>query len=265
MTSTATTALVGWWTADGGPTSAVSLTVNNPWVTSGTIASDCFTDDVDKCTLATTCVGSRLVYQDGSFEDCDDDSRCTSFKIFHSSPSAGPSATNYACRQQWLARTVWVESPVYITTTSTDSSDQDTSSASTPSASAPSSDGSLSDPTSTSSPKPAKSSLSGGAIAGIVVGIVAVVALFIAGALLFRRKRGFNKVAALPSPELPGHSASELTGHDTSELPAGNHVSELPPMGYADRGPYEAPSAGKLEEGVARKGFPIREHRSELE
>lgn len=50
--------------------SATSLTANNPWVTAGTIAGDCSTTDVDKCTkLATNCIGTKIFYRDGSIDD----------------------------------------------------------------------------------------------------------------------------------------------------------------------------------------------------
>ncbi|KAK4864138.1 hypothetical protein LT330_010168 [Penicillium expansum] len=206
---------------------------------SGTFA-DCL--PASSTALATACESNVLQYDNGGDNTCISTASCITMTIAETSPLGTPIASRYMCGEYWFYDTIYRVLPTSTTATVTSSEATTTSiSKSTPSINAPAR---------APSTASGSSSLSGGAIAGIVIGGIAAVALLAAfflrkkiAACFGDRKEEIYEAPYAPAPTKPG-GLYEIGSSGSQTVPPNNEVYEIGSSGPKEHdGLNEADSA----------------------
>ncbi|KAJ5138415.1 uncharacterized protein N7515_003263 [Penicillium bovifimosum] len=228
---------IGWYIASA--PEAITCAVGT-WTTSGKYGDCRQTATYD---IATSCYRGNSVVRGTKTVACAPDKSCDFFRVFSTVGQDGLYAVSrYGCFNNWAANSIYRTLPAeYLatTTTGTDSSPTDSASITSPaSSSTTTSTNESSTPTGTggtASSSSSNSGLSGGAIAGIVVGCVAA-GVILALLVVFRRKLfacfGYTKAPGENSYSwapvyVPPQTQSTSQSQQMSELSA-QQVHELP-------------------------------------
>ncbi|OQD86681.1 hypothetical protein PENANT_c007G01303 [Penicillium antarcticum] len=192
MTSTATNFQGCYPVTDGATTTSSCLSCPTPqsFVQSGTFA-DCLPPS--STALATTCYDNTIAYANGGSHTCGGSASCLTLTIAQTSPMDSAIATRFMCANDWdygTTGTLYRDLVVSATTTGVSSTTSSSTATTVSSGAISTSTTQPTQPTGSSETgQPAKSgtgssTLSGGAIAGIVLGVVAVILL---AAILIRQ------------------------------------------------------------------------------
>ncbi|KAJ5458103.1 hypothetical protein N7475_009491 [Penicillium sp. IBT 31633x] len=201
LTTTEAPEFQGWFALGQGKASSITCSPEQTFSISGAFA-DCLPSD--SIALATACEDNVLQYDNGGDNTCIAAASCITMTVAQTSPLGEPLATRFLCAENWFYDTIYREVPTSVTATITSSVPLTMSTTATRNTSATS----TTTPTAaTSASKPDDSAISGGAIAGIVIGCIAALALIAAFFLRNKIAACFGKRNSKGIYEAPGSPA----------------------------------------------------------